>query len=122
MRAAVIGGGSWGTALASVLGDNGHDVTIWSFEEDVARAISERHALPNSDARDTNVVRGFIGQSDRSACNERLSGEKSRYRGAICTLHQMASVSSRSIPQPPSRSTGTTPEMKSRSPARTASV
>jgi glycerol-3-phosphate dehydrogenase (NAD(P)+) len=43
MRAAVIGGGSWGTALASVLGDNGHDVTIWSFEEDVARAISERH-------------------------------------------------------------------------------
>jgi glycerol-3-phosphate dehydrogenase (NAD(P)+) len=43
MRAAVIGGGSWGTALASVLGDNGHDVTIWSFEEDVARAITERH-------------------------------------------------------------------------------
>jgi glycerol-3-phosphate dehydrogenase (NAD(P)+) len=43
MRAAVIGGGSWGTALASVLGDNGHDVTLWSFEEDVARAISERH-------------------------------------------------------------------------------
>jgi glycerol-3-phosphate dehydrogenase (NAD(P)+) len=43
MRAAVIGGGSWGTALALVLGDNGHDVTIWSFEEDVARAITERH-------------------------------------------------------------------------------
>lgn len=43
MRASVIGGGSWGTALASVLGDNGHDVTIWSFEKDVARAICERH-------------------------------------------------------------------------------
>jgi glycerol-3-phosphate dehydrogenase (NAD(P)+) len=43
MRAAVIGGGSWGTALASVLGNNGHDVTIWSFEPDVARAINERH-------------------------------------------------------------------------------
>jgi glycerol-3-phosphate dehydrogenase (NAD(P)+) len=43
MRAAVIGGGSWGTALASVLGDNGHEVTIWSFEKDVAQAIAERH-------------------------------------------------------------------------------
>ena len=43
MRAAVIGGGSWGTALAAVLGNNGHDVTIWSFEEDVARALAEKH-------------------------------------------------------------------------------
>ena len=43
MRASVIGGGSWGTALASVLGHNGHDVTIWSFEKDVAQAIAERH-------------------------------------------------------------------------------
>jgi len=46
MRAAVIGGGSWGTALAAVLGNNGHDVTIWSFEEDVARALAEKHENP----------------------------------------------------------------------------
>src|SRR5207248_4522153 len=46
MRAAVIGGGSWGTALASVLGNNGHDVTIWSFEQDVAEAIATRRENP----------------------------------------------------------------------------
>jgi len=46
MRAAVIGGGSWGTALAGVLGDNGHDVTIWSFEEDVAEALARKHENP----------------------------------------------------------------------------
>jgi glycerol-3-phosphate dehydrogenase (NAD(P)+) len=46
MRAAVIGGGSWGTALAAVLGNNGHDVTVWSFEEDVAVALAERHENP----------------------------------------------------------------------------
>ena len=46
MRAAVIGGGSWGTALAAVLGNNGHDVTIWSYEEDVARALAEKHENP----------------------------------------------------------------------------
>ena len=43
MRAAVIGGGSWGTALASVLGTNGHDTVIWSHDEAVARSLNERH-------------------------------------------------------------------------------
>ena len=30
MRAAVIGSGAWGTALALVLLENGHDVALWS--------------------------------------------------------------------------------------------
>ena len=46
MRAAVIGGGSWGTALASVLGSNGHDVTIWSYETDVAEALATKRENP----------------------------------------------------------------------------
>ena len=46
MRAAVIGGGSWGTALASVLGTNGHDVIIWSHDPEVARALAEKHQNP----------------------------------------------------------------------------
>ena len=29
-KAAVIGAGSWGTALSVVLHNNGHEVTIWS--------------------------------------------------------------------------------------------
>jgi len=46
MRAAVIGGGSWGTALAAVLGHNGHDVTVWAHDADVARALADRHENP----------------------------------------------------------------------------
>jgi len=46
MRASVIGGGSWGTALAAVLGNNGYDVVIWSYEKDVALALAERHENP----------------------------------------------------------------------------
>lgn len=32
-KVSVIGAGSWGTALAVLLDGNGHDVTIWSFQE-----------------------------------------------------------------------------------------
>jgi glycerol-3-phosphate dehydrogenase (NAD(P)+) len=46
MRAAVIGGGSWGTALASVLGHNGHDVAVWAHDPEVARALTETHQNP----------------------------------------------------------------------------
>jgi glycerol-3-phosphate dehydrogenase (NAD(P)+) len=43
MKAAVIGGGSWGTALAAVLGERGHDVSLWAYEPDVARAVNDHH-------------------------------------------------------------------------------
>ncbi len=46
MRAAVIGGGSWGTALASILGHNGHDVKVWCHDADVAVALGEKHENP----------------------------------------------------------------------------
>jgi glycerol-3-phosphate dehydrogenase (NAD(P)+) len=32
----VIGAGAWGTALAMLLADNGHDVTLWMYEQDLA--------------------------------------------------------------------------------------
>ncbi len=46
MRACVIGAGSWGTALASVLGANGHETVVWSHDAEVATAITERHENP----------------------------------------------------------------------------
>ena len=46
MNVAVIGAGSWGTALAQVAALNGHDVTIWARREAIARAITSQHANP----------------------------------------------------------------------------
>lgn len=43
MKVAVIGAGSWGTALALVLGDKGHDVALWSYDPEVAEEFREKN-------------------------------------------------------------------------------
>lgn len=57
---AVIGAGSWGTALASVLADNGHQVTIWVRDPKQAEAINTTHRnqkyLPEATLSDQIVV------------------------------------------------------------------
>lgn len=42
MRIGVIGAGGWGTALADLLARDGHEVHLWSYEEEVCRAIELR--------------------------------------------------------------------------------
>lgn len=42
-RAAVIGAGSWGTALANLLAGKGTPTTVWSYETDVADDINHAH-------------------------------------------------------------------------------
>lgn len=46
VRAAVVGAGSWGTALAALLAKRGHEVVLWSFEQEVARAVNRDHTNP----------------------------------------------------------------------------
>ncbi len=40
-RVAVVGAGSWGTALSAVLSKKGHDVRMWAFEPEVAEQITQ---------------------------------------------------------------------------------
>jgi glycerol-3-phosphate dehydrogenase (NAD(P)+) len=40
---AVLGAGSWGSALADLLARKGHTVRLWAYEADVATAINTRH-------------------------------------------------------------------------------
>ena len=52
----VVGGGSWGTAIAQILGDNGHDVLFWMRDEAVAEEINATHRNPK-----------FLAESDLAA-------------------------------------------------------
>jgi glycerol-3-phosphate dehydrogenase (NAD(P)+) len=51
-RIAVLGAGAWGTALARLLGHNGHDVALWARRPEHAAAIAaageNRHHLPGA--------------------------------------------------------------------------
>ena len=43
LRAAVVGAGAWGTALADLLARNGHDTLLWAREPDVVEGVNHRH-------------------------------------------------------------------------------
>ena len=46
MRAAVIGAGSFGTALSFILGSKGIEVRLWDRQPDVCAGINETHRNP----------------------------------------------------------------------------
>ncbi|MCB1174847.1 MAG: NAD(P)-dependent glycerol-3-phosphate dehydrogenase [Leptospiraceae bacterium] len=76
MKAAVLGSGTFGTALATVLANKGHDTTIWTRHADQAEGINERHRnekympdllLPAKLQADTELDRLLSG-SDMIVC------------------------------------------------------
>jgi len=46
MQAAVVGAGSWGTAVAWLLSSKGLTVTMWARRPEIARCINEEHRNP----------------------------------------------------------------------------
>ena len=61
MKAAVVGSGAWGTALAIQLCKNGHDVTMWTFETELIDGrVNQRHnpRLPGAVLPDSLKISG----------------------------------------------------------------
>lgn len=48
MKISVLGAGTWGTALAILLSNNGHDVILWSkIKREIEALASDRTSIPN---------------------------------------------------------------------------
>ena len=45
-KIAVLGAGSWGSTLANMLTENGHQVVLWSRDEDQVKQLNEEHINP----------------------------------------------------------------------------
>lgn len=59
----IIGAGSWGTALAVLLSNNGHEVTIWSaLDKEIQMLTQERElkSLPGVRISDNTIVTGDL--------------------------------------------------------------
>ena len=64
MKAVVVGSGAWGTALAIRLCNNGHDVTMWTFETeliDKMRLDRENPRLPGAVLPEEMQISGDYG-------------------------------------------------------------
>ena len=46
MKTTVLGAGSWGTTLALVLVENGHDVNLWTYKDSQAALMTEKRENP----------------------------------------------------------------------------
>ena len=46
MRVAVIGAGSWGTAISWLLDQKGHEVSLWAREAEIAACVTSEHRNP----------------------------------------------------------------------------
>ena len=89
-KVCVLGAGSWGTALASVLDENGHEVLIWARRQDQVDEINNKNTnekyLPGVKLSKTLrassnidqvvdgaefIVLGVPSQQIRSVCRDR---------------------------------------------------
>jgi len=61
-RCTVVGAGAWGTALAVVLAEKGHDVTVWCFEPEVSKSLNEGGLNPYLEG--VSLPRAIRGETD----------------------------------------------------------
>ena len=68
-NAGVLGAGSWGTALSVLLHDNGHQVTVWSMDENEVKMLKEKREhelkLPGVKLAEDMVITGDMEEAIR---------------------------------------------------------
>ena len=67
MKVSVFGSGAWGTAIALLLNENGHDVSIWSKFEHEVSILRERHENPLLPGVMIPLQIGILSDIDKAA-------------------------------------------------------
>ena len=94
----VIGAGAWGTALAQTAAKAGRDVLIWSFEQDVADVINNKHEntiyLPDV-ALESNIA-AVTAMADLDVCDAVLAVAPAQHLRGV--LEKFAPFAKRGLP------------------------
>jgi glycerol-3-phosphate dehydrogenase (NAD(P)+) len=68
-KVSILGAGAWGTAIAILLGNNGHEVTLWSALESEVKLLNEerelKDKLPGAKLPDSVAVCGDLEEACR---------------------------------------------------------
>ena len=72
-KIAVLGAGSWGTALASLLARHGHPTVLWGRDaQSAARFLGDTPRIESPHPSPLSASRGFFGSRPFSRANEAL--------------------------------------------------
>jgi len=95
VKVAVIGAGAWGTALANLLAENEHEVSLWAFEPDVVETIN----VSSENRRFLAGVPLHPGLRATTRIEQALEGaELALFVSPSTVLRQVASSCRRDIP------------------------
>ncbi|CAN5480651.1 NAD(P)H-dependent glycerol-3-phosphate dehydrogenase [soil metagenome] len=89
MKVSVIGAGAWGTALASVAAENGHDIVMWAREEHVVDEINAVHTnstfLP--DVTLSSAIRATQSIDDVQGADVTIIATPTQFIRSVLTSH-----------------------------------
>ena len=90
-RVAIIGAGSWGTALAMAAARNQHHVVLWAREPEVASAINQAHRNPL-------YLSDFDLENIRATTNIEEAVDAADFALLVVPSHAMREIISRLLP------------------------
>lgn len=90
-RIAIIGAGSWGTALAMIAARNQHQVVLWAREPEVASGINQAHRNPL-------YLSDFDLENIRATTNIEEAIDEADFALLVVPSHAMREIISRLLP------------------------
>jgi glycerol-3-phosphate dehydrogenase (NAD(P)+) len=66
MKIGYLGAGTWGTALAQLLSENGHEVVIWDYNPELIRLLDEKREHPKLKGKSLSKKLVYVSQIEEA--------------------------------------------------------